>query len=99
MALRGPRHLPNSLRRRIYAPGSRPAYASCVMRPHPCRSRWVYRLAGGLAPRLHVRQRRPYRLSAYAWDWSGHVRAIDQRFVYVRGEPFVPAGGSVVAAR
>jgi len=91
-ALRGSGHLPNAYRRLIYAPGSRAAFAPCVMLPHPCRSRWIYRLAGGLAPRLRVRPGRVYRLSAYAWDWSGHVRAIDQRFVYVRGEPFVPAG-------
>ena len=90
-ALRGSRHLPNSNRSLIYAPGSRPAFAPCVMLAHPCRSHWTYRLAGGLAPRLRVRQGRPYRLSAYAWDWSGHVRAIDQRFAYLRGEPFVPA--------
>jgi hypothetical protein len=90
-ALRGASHLPNSDRRLIYAPGSRAGSAPCVMLPHPCRSRWIYRLAGGLAPRLPVRRGRVYRLSAYAWDWAGHVRAIDQRFVYVGGEPFVPA--------
>jgi hypothetical protein len=92
-ALRGTRQLAGSLRRRIYAPGSRPSFATCIMRPrHPCRSRWVYRLAGGLAPRLGVRDRRVYRLTAYAWDWAGHVRAVDTRLVYVRGEPFVAAG-------
>jgi hypothetical protein len=92
-ALRGARHQPNSLRRRIYARGSHLAFATCVMRRHPCRPRWIYRLAGGLAPRLRVRQGRVYTLTAYAWDWAGHVRALDTRFVYVRGEPFVSPGG------
>jgi hypothetical protein len=91
-ALRGSTHQPNSRRRKIYAQGSRPAYATCVMRRHPCRPRWVYRLAGGLAPRLHVRQGRVYTLTAYAWDWAGRVRALETRLVYVRGEPFVSPG-------
>jgi hypothetical protein len=90
-ALRGSQHQPNSVRGLVYAPGSRPAFAPCVMLRHPCRSHWTYRLAGGLAPRLPARPARIYRLSAYAWDWAGHVRAIDTRFVYVRGEPFVRA--------
>lgn len=91
-ALRGSQHQPTSVRGRVYARGSRPAYAACVMAPrHPCHSRWTYRLAGGLAPRLPARSARIYRLSVYAWDWAGHVRAIDTRFVYVRGEPFVRA--------
>ena len=90
-ALRGSRHQPDSVRRLIYARGSRPAYAPCVMLRPPCRSRWLYHLAGGLAPRLPIRAGRVYRLSAYAWDWAGHVSAIDARFTYVRGEPFLAA--------
>ena len=88
-ALRATQHLPGRLRSRIYASGSRPGYAGCVMRRRPCRSRWIYRLAGGLAPRLGVRPRRVYRLTAYAWDWTGRVRALDTRFKYLRGRPIL----------
>jgi YD repeat-containing protein len=77
-AYRGSQHLPNGLRRLVYVHGSHPAYAKCVMRRHrPCRPNWVYRLAGGLAPRLPAGWRRRYRLTAYAWDWAGRRVAID----------------------
>ena len=92
-ALRGTQHLPDSQRRLIYAPGSRWPAAKCLMRRRKlCRPNWVYRLAGGLAPALRVRNRSVYTLTAYAWDWAGHVRARDTRFVVVNGEPFVSAG-------
>jgi hypothetical protein len=80
---RGTRHLPNSLRSRIYAPGTRRAFATCAALPRPCRPRWVYRLG-----RLPVRSGRIYRLSVYGWDWAGRASAIDTRFVIVRGEAF-----------
>ena len=92
-ALRGTQHLPTSYRRRIYAGGTRWPAAKCLMRRRKvCRPNWVYRLAGGLASRLRVHERRVYTLTAYAWDWAGHVRARDTRFVMVNGEPFVSAG-------
>jgi hypothetical protein len=79
-AYRGSQHQPNRLRRLVYVPGSHPAYAKCVMRRRrPCRPNWVYRLAGGLAPRLPRGWRRRYRLTAYAWDWTGRRVAIDSR--------------------
>jgi hypothetical protein len=88
-AFRGTQNLPNRHRRAIYAPGSHPAAAKCAALPHPCRPNWVYRLAGGLAPRLDVRPRRAYRLTAYAYDWAGHRSALDTRVVFVRGQAFV----------
>ena len=91
-ALRGTQHLPSAYRRRIYAAGSRWPAAKCLMRRHRlCRPNWVYRLAGGLAPPLRVHEQRVYTLTAYAWDWGGHVRARDTRFLVVDGEPFVSA--------
>jgi hypothetical protein len=87
-ALRGSQHLPDERRRTIYAPGSHPAYAKCAtLRRRPCRPNWIYRLAGGQAPRLDVRGRRVYTLSAYAWDWAGTVRALDTDVKFVRGRP------------
>jgi hypothetical protein len=87
-AYRGTQHLPNSLRGAIYARGSRPSFAKCAALPHPCRPNWIYRLAGGLAPRLRIRPRRAYRLTAYAFDWAGHRSALDTRFVFVRGQAY-----------
>jgi len=88
-AFRGTQHLPDGLRRAVYAPGSRPSQAKCAALRHPCRPNWIYRLAGGLAPRLDVRPRRAYRLTAYAYDWAGHRSALDTRVVFVRGQAFV----------
>jgi hypothetical protein len=87
-ALRGTRHLPNRLRRRIYARGSHPAQAKCAALPHPCRPSWTYRLAGGLAPRIRFRPRRAYRLVAYAYDWAGNRSALDTRVVFVGGRAY-----------
>jgi hypothetical protein len=88
-ALRGTQVLPNALRGRIYARGSRPGAAKCVALRHPCRSHWAYHLAGGLAPRLGVRERRAYRLTAYAFDWAGRRSALDTRVVFVRGQAYI----------
>lgn len=93
-ALRGSRHLPARLARRIYARGSRPADAKCARLPHPCRPRWVYRLAGGLASRLRLRQRRAYTLTAYGYDWAGHRSALDTRVVFVHGRAYIARGGA-----
>ena len=88
-ALRGTQHLPNSQRRAIYAPGSHPAAAECAALRRPCRPNWAYRLAGGLAPRLKLRPRRAYRLTAYAFDWAGRRSALDTRVVFVRGRAYI----------
>jgi hypothetical protein len=77
-ALRGSQLLPEQVRRLVYVHGSHPAYAKCAIRRYrPCRPNWVYRLAGGLAPRLPAGWRRRYRLTAYAWDWAENRVAIE----------------------
>src|SRR5215210_2201872 len=88
-ALRGTQHLPNSRRGAIYAPGSRLAPAKCAALSRPCRPSWVYRLAGGLAPRLRAKPRRAYRLTVYAFDWSGQRSALDTRIVFVGGRVYI----------
>jgi hypothetical protein len=88
-AFRGTQLLPARLRRAVYGPGSRPSYAKCAALKRPCRPNWVYRLAGGLAPRLAVRPRHAYRLTAYAFDWAGHRSALDTRVVFVRGRAYI----------
>jgi hypothetical protein len=42
----------------------------------------VYWLAGGLSPPLPLGRLRAghYRLTVYAWDWSGNTSALDYRF-------------------
>jgi hypothetical protein len=84
-AFRGTTHQPKRLRRRIYAPGTRWPRARCLTRPRRlCRPNWVYRLAGGLAPRLRLLRGRRYVLTMYAWDWAGNVAALDSRVVRTR---------------
>lgn len=89
MAGHGRPRLPSRQRRSIYARGSKPADAQCAALRRPCRPNWVYRVAGGLAPRLRVRPRRVYRFTVYAFDWAGHRTAIGTRVVFVRGEAFI----------
>jgi hypothetical protein len=36
-----------------------------------------------------VRERRAYRLTAYAFDWAGHRSALDTRVVFVNGRAYV----------
>jgi hypothetical protein len=98
-AYRGTQHLSAGLRRSVYAGGSHPAAAECAALPHPCRPNWVYRLAGGLAPRLNVRPRHAYRLVAYAFDWVGHRSALDTRVVFVRGRAYIAPPGRGFAGR
>lgn len=89
-AFRGSQVLPNAFRSAVYAPGSHPGAAQCArLRRRPCRPRWNYRLAGGLAPALRLPSGRVFTLTAYAWDWAGNTSALDTRMVFVRGEPFV----------
>ncbi len=88
-AYRGSQLLPNSFRGLIYARGSHAAFAPCARRRHPCRPKWAYRLAGGLAPALRLPSGRAFTFTAYAWDWAGNVTALDTRLVFVRGEAFI----------
>jgi hypothetical protein len=64
----------------IYAPDAHaPGYA-CFAQRSVCVPRWVYRVAGGLAPPLPpALPAGSYRLTIYAWDWADNVTAADTR--------------------
>jgi hypothetical protein len=81
-ALRGSQHLPDGLRRLVYAPGARNPGFRCFTHHRICIPTWRYRLAGGLTPTLAPFTSRPgrYRLAAYAWDWAGNTSARDLWF-------------------
>jgi hypothetical protein len=81
-AYRGSQHLPFSLDRSVWAPGARNPGFTCFAKRATCKPTWRYVLAGGLAPRL---PRSSGRLSIYAWDWQGNVRARDVRLGRGRG--------------
>jgi hypothetical protein len=77
-AFRGSALLPYFERSLIFAPGSHaPGFACFAARP-VCVPRWIYRVAGGLAPPL-PRAIAPgrYRLTVYAWDWADNTTAVD----------------------
>lgn len=76
-ALRGSRRYPNGLRGRIYAPGAHPPGHDCLAERGTCRPDWRYRLAGGLAHPLPRLAPGVYRLTVYAWDWTGNASARD----------------------
>jgi len=79
-AFRGSQLLPYSERSLIYAPGSHaPGFACFATRP-VCVPRWIYRVAGGLAPPLPppgTLAPGRYRLTIYAWDWADNTTALD----------------------
>lgn len=87
-ALRGSQHYGVWAIPRVYVPDARGGGFLCFAYHPRCTPNWHYRLAGGLAPRLPAGPGR-YRLSVYAWDWLGNVRAIDRRYS-VRGGFVVP---------
>jgi hypothetical protein len=66
----------------IYAQGSRPEQGSCFEHRPVCRPDYRYLLAGGLAPALTqvFLPAGRYRLTAYAWDWTGNASARDALF-------------------
>jgi murein DD-endopeptidase MepM/ murein hydrolase activator NlpD len=77
-ALRGSHWLPNALASTVFTPDAHSPGYFCFALKVVCKPVWRYRLAGGLAPRLplytlHGRTR----LTVYAWDWAGNVRARD----------------------
>jgi hypothetical protein len=77
-AFRGTHLLPWSDRSLIYAPGAHPPGYGCFATQSMCIPRWIYRLAGGLAPALPVGlPPGRYRLTIYAWDWADHATARD----------------------
>jgi hypothetical protein len=78
-ALRGSHNYPPSLKPVIFAPGARNPGFDCFAFHRLCIPNWVYWLAGGLTPRLPLAAlaRGRYRLSVYAWDWTGRSSALD----------------------
>lgn len=79
-ALRGSRRHPFHLKDKIYAPGAKPAGFLCLAAERSCRPNWHYRLAGGMARPLPNLAPGVYRLTVYAWDWTGNVTARDASF-------------------
>jgi hypothetical protein len=77
-AFRGTHLLAWAQRRDIYTPDARsPGFACFAGRP-VCRPRWVFWLAGGLAPPLPTGLAPGrYRLTVYAWDWADNRSALD----------------------
>jgi len=78
-ALRGSQNLDWSVHGLVFARDARKVSFRCFEKRVICRPNWHYLLAGGLAPPLprgSLRRGR-YRLTAYAWDWAGNVRARD----------------------
>jgi hypothetical protein len=78
-AMRGSQNYPPSLKPVIFAPGARNPGFFCFYRRVRCIPNWVYRLAGGLTEPLALSSLAPgrYRLTVYAWDWSGNTSALD----------------------
>jgi len=77
-ALRGSHWLPNALASLFYTPQAHSPGFFCFARRVVCRPVWTYRLAGGLAPALPLyAMHGRVRLTVYAWDWAGNVRARD----------------------
>ena len=79
-ALRGSQNYPPSLKKVIFAPGARNPGFNCFAFHRLCVPTWNYWLAGGLTPRLPLSSlpRGRYRLSVYAWDWTGRTSALDR---------------------
>ncbi len=75
---RGTHLLSWSERSLIYAPGAHaPGYA-CFATRSSCVPRWIFRIAGGLAPALPpTLPAGRYHLTIYAWDWADNTTALD----------------------
>ena len=77
-ALRGSHWIPNGYASVFYTPQAHSPGFLCFARRVVCRPVWTYRLAGGLAPALPLyAMHGRVRLTVYAWDWAGNVRARD----------------------
>jgi hypothetical protein len=77
-AFRGTHLLAWAQRSEIYAPGARSPGFACFATRSLCVPRWIYRVAGGLAPPLpSALAPGPYRLTIYAWDWADNKTALD----------------------
>jgi hypothetical protein len=81
-ALRGSQNPPPSLRPVVFAPGATAPGFGCFFTRHRCIPNWRYWLAGGLTERLPLGSlpRGRYRLTVYAWDWTGNTSALDHWF-------------------
>jgi hypothetical protein len=92
-AYRGSQHLPDGLKRVVYAPSARNPGFSCFTHHFVCIPTWTYRLAGGLTPTLgrFMRGGRRYRLAVYAWDWAGNTTARDAWLTNGRVSKAAPA--------
>jgi murein DD-endopeptidase MepM/ murein hydrolase activator NlpD len=79
-ALRGSQNYPPGLKSVIFAPGAQNPGFNCFAFHRLCVPTWNYWLAGGLTPRLPLSSlpRGRYRLSVYAWDWTGRSSALDR---------------------
>ncbi len=77
-AFRGTHLLPWAERSLVYAPGTHAPGFACFATRSVCVPRWVYRVAGGLAPPLPAAlapgRHRP---TIYAWDWADNKTALD----------------------
>jgi hypothetical protein len=78
-ALRGTQDYPSSLKPVIFAPRTRNPGYNCFAFRVVCIPTWNYWLAGGLTEPLPLGVLAPgrYRLSVYAWDWTGNTSALD----------------------
>lgn len=77
-AFRGTHLLAWAQRSEIYAPGAHPPGFACFATRSVCVPRWIYRVAGGLAPPLpSALAPGPYRLTIYGWDWADNKTALD----------------------
>ena len=85
-ALRGSQNYPPYLKPVIFAPGAASPGCECFTTRRRCIPNWVYWLAGGLTRPLPLSRLKPgrYRLTVYAWDWTGHTSALDYWFTAPR---------------
>ncbi|MEA2428981.1 MAG: hypothetical protein QOF37_2609 [Thermoleophilaceae bacterium] len=100
-AYRGSQHYADSLRHTVYAPGATNPGFWCFIKQVICKPTWRYWLAGGLTPPLPsgVLSGGRYRLSIYAWDWSGRTSARDYLLGPGSGKRLPPAPAGVARAR
>jgi murein DD-endopeptidase MepM/ murein hydrolase activator NlpD len=94
-ALRGSQNYPPSLKSTIFAPGAKNPGFTCFAFHRLCVPTWNYWLAGGLTGPLPLGSlpRGRYRLSVYAWDWTGRSSALDRWITIPIGRaPEAPTG-------
>ncbi len=87
-ALRGSQNYPPGLRSAVFAPGATAPGFECFLTKSRCIPNWVYWLAGGLTEPLPLSELPPgrYRLTVYAWNWTGNTSALDYDFTLPLGD-------------